>query len=326
MLVVRLYRAVFGLAAAYNVGLGLWAIVQPHAFFDLFQLAPPRYPSIWSTLGMVLGLYGVGYAYAAVHLDRARPFVAIGLAGKILGPIGWILAVQAGELPVRTVGLILFDDIAWWVPFSFFLLEGTDLARRLRGAAPYACAAFNALAVLITATVLRPGTALAEDPAGYIARAATFWRVGWVVWVWASLSLLAFYAWWGARLGRPRLVFTALAIATVGLTFDLAADSLLIGWLPRDYQAVMPVATVLTGGLANGLYTLAGVILTLGTPGLRGPLVLWTWAVWGAGFLLSTFALVTYAPGVAWSTALLFILFCPWTVAIGWRLRSGLAF
>src|SRR2546428_9854057 len=107
----RLYRLIFGLAAAYNIGLGLWAVLIPHGFFDLFRLAPPRYPAIWSTLGMELGLYGLLYAYAARHLDWARPVVAVGLAGKILGPIGRMLAGPAGEPPIRTLGLIPVHEV-----------------------------------------------------------------------------------------------------------------------------------------------------------------------------------------------------------------------
>ncbi|HJT18762.1 MAG TPA: hypothetical protein VJ853_15300, partial [Thermoanaerobaculia bacterium] len=81
----RVYRLTFSAAAAYNVAFGLWAALFPYAFFDVFALDAPRYPAIWACLGMVVGLYGAGYAYAAWRLDRAFPFIAIGLAGKILG-------------------------------------------------------------------------------------------------------------------------------------------------------------------------------------------------------------------------------------------------
>ena len=56
----RLYRLVFAAAATYNVAFGLWAAVWPLSFFAVFDLDPPRYPSIWACLGMVVGLYGAG--------------------------------------------------------------------------------------------------------------------------------------------------------------------------------------------------------------------------------------------------------------------------
>src|SRR5687768_6038695 len=83
----KIYRLVFTAAAIYNIAFGLWAALVPHGFFRLFDLDTPRYPAIWACLGMVVGLYGVVYAYAAWRLDRAAPLIAIGLAGKVLGPI-----------------------------------------------------------------------------------------------------------------------------------------------------------------------------------------------------------------------------------------------
>ena len=61
---------------------------------------------------------------AAAAKTMTVPFIAIGLAGKLLGPAGWILTVAGGEWPVRTITLILFNDVIWWVPFSLFLLDG----------------------------------------------------------------------------------------------------------------------------------------------------------------------------------------------------------
>src|SRR5262245_16087863 len=152
------YRLIFGLAALYNLSFGLWTGLAPYAFFNLLQLRRPLYPSIWSCLGMVVGTYGLAYAYAALRLERAWPLIAIGLVGKVLGPIGWVLTVRSGEWPVRTFSLVLFNDIVWWLPFTLFLLDGTRFGERLRGAAGPACGALNALAVLAIAFLLKPGT------------------------------------------------------------------------------------------------------------------------------------------------------------------------
>ncbi len=46
------FRFLFGLSALYNVGFGLWAGLFPRAFFEVFALDPPRYPSIFACLGM----------------------------------------------------------------------------------------------------------------------------------------------------------------------------------------------------------------------------------------------------------------------------------
>jgi len=95
-------------------------------------MAPPNYPSLWQCLGMVVGLYGLLYAHAAVHLNWAKVIIAVGLAGKILGPIGMFMAVRSGEWPLRAVTLIVFNDFVWWLPFTLFLLDETRIGQAVR--------------------------------------------------------------------------------------------------------------------------------------------------------------------------------------------------
>jgi hypothetical protein len=116
------FRAIFGLAALYNFAFGIWAGLFPLAFFELFEVDPPRYPSLWSCLGMVVGLYGVLYALAAWKPEEGGVVIAVGLLGKILGPAGWVLTVHRSELPARTFPLILCNDLIWWLPFGWYFL------------------------------------------------------------------------------------------------------------------------------------------------------------------------------------------------------------
>src|SRR5437016_5078647 len=88
----RLFRSVFATAGAYNIAFGLWAALWPMAFFNWFNLAPLRYPGIWACLGMVVGVYGLLYWYAAWKPDAAWPIIAVGLLGKMLGPIGMVMS------------------------------------------------------------------------------------------------------------------------------------------------------------------------------------------------------------------------------------------
>jgi len=320
-----LYRLIFAAAAAYNIAFGLWAALTPVSFFALFDLAPPLYPSIWACLGMVIGLYGLGYAYAAARVDRAAPFIAIGLLGKLLGPIGWLLTVSRGEWPIRTLPLILFNDVIWWLPFALFLLEGTRVAARLRRLAPLACSVTNFVAMVAMATALRFGTEIVPLPAdriAYIAAHPILWRAGWSLWIAAAMSLVAFYAWWGGLLEHPGWGLAAVTIAAAGLLCDFSGESLLIAWLPRDYDAVAPAATLLSGAAANGLYTLGGIVLTIATPSLRGLLRSLTWAVWVAGAAVTASALAGSPLGIAISTTILFVMFCPWVLLVGRALGS----
>ena len=319
----RIYQSVFGLAALYNIAFGLWASLFPRSFFDCLEMAQPNYPGLWQCLGMVLGLYGVLYAYAGWKLDRARPIIAVGLAGKILGPIGWVMSVHSGEWPWRTFTLIVFDDLIWWVPFALFLLEKKRGGQRLRRCAPWVCAAANTVAAVAMLLALRGGTEAVSsiaERATYIANHAALWRAGWMIWIGAALSLVAFFAWWGAWLPSARWSIAACAVATAGLACDLFAESLFIGWLPQRIETIGQVGSLLTGGAANGLYTLAGAMLTAGTPSLRGWLRAWAWATWASGFALTIFTCARSVPGMIISTAVLMSLLCPWVAVFGWKI------
>ncbi|HEU4400789.1 MAG TPA: hypothetical protein VFT43_01665 [Candidatus Polarisedimenticolia bacterium] len=316
----RVYRLLFALAAVYNLAFAAWAIGWPRSFFGLLAIDPPRYPAIWQCLGMVVGVYGLGYAYAARRLDRAFPFIALGLLGKVLGPVGWVATVHSGEWPIRTFTLILFNDVVWWLPFGLFLLEGTRAGRWLRASGPSLCCALNLAAALAMLLALRPGSEAVPDlpmRVGYIAAHPALWRAGWGLWIMAALSLLGFYGWWGARVRSRSLGIAALVLATTGVVGDLLAESLYIGWLPADYDRIATLARFLTGVWGNSLYTVAGILLTLGSPWLRGPARACAWLIWAAGLALAVFALTGNAAGIAASMALLFILFCPWVAWVG---------
>lgn len=319
---IELHRAILLLAAAYDIAFGLWAALAPRAFFDLFQLDTPRYPAIWATFGMVVGLYGALYAYAAWRPQAMRPIVAVGLAGKILGPIGWVVAVGGGELPVRTFGFIAFNDLVWWVPFVLVLSDGTAVAARARALAPYVCAAVNAAAAIALATVLAPGASNAptEANAAYVHGHVEVWRAGWLLWIAAAISLLAFFAWWATRLERSALLWAALAIACAGLAFDLVAESLLASWSPERFVDVAPEAFRLTGVGANGLYSVAGLILTARTRGLPRWLTQWSWTIWLLGVGLAVAVAIGSDIAARLLTAALFALLVPWLVVFGRRL------
>jgi small multidrug resistance pump len=315
---MNMYRLIFAAAALYNIVFGLWASLAPRAFFGMFHLQPASYPAIWACLGMVVGLYGVGYAYAAWRLDRAFPFIAIGLAGKILGPIGWVMSVRSGELPFRTFPLIVFDDLMWWLPFAMFLLEGTRVTKWLARTAPYWCAALHAAAAFGTLILLRGGSEAVADidkRVAYLSEHSDRWRAGWLLWMMAAISLAAFYAWWGSRVpSRPALI--AFAIAALGLACDFSGESLLIAWIPRPGSSMYRTATLLSAAAGNGFYTVAGIMLTFFTKPLR-PLA---WLVWLSGIALTIATIVNVPAAITLASAALMILFIPFVVLLGRRL------
>lgn len=110
-------------AGVYNLFWGALVVLMPLAPFHWAAMAPPRYPSIWQCVGMIVGVYGIGYLVAAKNPTRHWPIVIVGLLGKVFGPIGFVLAASRGELPWKAGWTILTNDLLWWIPFALILRE-----------------------------------------------------------------------------------------------------------------------------------------------------------------------------------------------------------
>jgi hypothetical protein len=112
---------VLKLAAIYNLVWGAWTILLPNQIFDLTGIERPNYPGIWQCVGMIVGVYGIGYWFAARDFRVHWPIVLVGFLGKIFGPIGFVGAVRSGELPLAWGVTILTNDLIWWIPFAAML-------------------------------------------------------------------------------------------------------------------------------------------------------------------------------------------------------------
>jgi hypothetical protein len=186
---------------------------------------------------------------------------------------------------------------------------------------PYACAVVNGLAGLALATVLAPGVSLAPTGAnaGYVADHLLLWRLGWGLWIVAALSLLAFLGWWASRIGWSPVTHAAILLAVIGVLADVVAESRLIAWIPGQ-PFDLDSALRLSGVVANGCYSVAGLLLVSRTRGLTPWLAGWSWAVWLLGVGLAVAAAVSSDDASRILTAALFVLFVPWLVVFGRRL------
>lgn len=108
-------------AGIYNGLWGLSVIVAPYWFFDFAGMERPLYPEIWQCVGMIVGVYGVGYLVAATDSNRHWPIVLVGLLGKIFGPIGFASALASGSFTPKAGLTILTNDLIWWIPFGVLL-------------------------------------------------------------------------------------------------------------------------------------------------------------------------------------------------------------
>jgi hypothetical protein len=180
-------------------------------------------------------------------------------------------------------------------------------------------AAFAAMAV-----VLRHGLATAElvDRLRFLSDHSSLWVGSWLVWNAAALSILYFYlsmAWVHIPelSGRATVFRFAIAITATAVALDLAAEGIYMGVLPglvgeaplhppydhtaeaRLFLLLNRVAEMMTAYAANGLYTIAAIILAWQT---RRSYPAWTWlaglAIGIGGFGLSLAALLASVEGM----------------------------
>lgn len=108
-------------AGVYNLVWGAVVIGWPNALFDAIAAERPNYPALWQCIGMIVGVYGVGYLIAASDPRRHWPIVLVGLLGKIFGPMGFAFALLHGTFPPLFGLTILTNDLLWWAPFAAIL-------------------------------------------------------------------------------------------------------------------------------------------------------------------------------------------------------------
>ncbi len=127
-------------AAYYNLVWGALIVFWPHALFDLAGLPRPNYPEIWQCVGMIVGVYGIGYWIASYNSERHWPIVLVGLLGKIFGPLGFVQPLVAGVFNWKFGLTILTNDLIWWIPFFLTVKQGleADFMSEARGADPLA--------------------------------------------------------------------------------------------------------------------------------------------------------------------------------------------
>lgn len=126
----RWHRAVFIAAGIYNLSWGLFSALEPQWLFRFAGMEPQNHPQIFACLGMVVGIYGILYLEVARVPERGWLIAAVGLLGKVLGPIGLILLISQGTWPAKTFILCATNDFIWWVPFGLYLYDAWPSFRR----------------------------------------------------------------------------------------------------------------------------------------------------------------------------------------------------
>lgn len=208
-----------------------------------------------------------------------------------------------------------------------------EAARQMDARVPLLVFCTHLLAAVAMLVVLRHGL---PDPATTWAERLDFvrshlsaWWVGWLLWQLAALSLLALYVTLGLRwrARRPLLVVLALMLAAAAFGADVGGQSLYMG-MPAfsdaaSFAKLEIVAALLTGYVGNGLYTVAGLLLTVaGLGDLPRRIVAASFVLWSAGFGLAGASLGQSILLQQITTGLMLASLFVWTLLL-WRwLRS----
>jgi len=113
---------VLKLAAVYNVIWGAWVVFFPDYFFQITGMEPLTHTTIWQGMGMIVGVYGIGYWLASYDPIRHWPIVLVGFLGKIFGPLGFLLNYfMLQSIPYEFSYTLYTNDLIWWVPFFLIL-------------------------------------------------------------------------------------------------------------------------------------------------------------------------------------------------------------
>lgn len=166
-----------------------------------------------------------------------------------------------------------------------------------------------------------------EDRLAYIASHRAAWIGGWMLWQIAAISLLAFYGVLALRF-RGILSVVAMGVATAGLAIDFICETRYIGVLPdlrgAAFAALDRELEVLIGYAANGLYTVALVLLVIaGWRELPRVARVLAAPVVASGFVLCAASLAHDARLETATSAILFPLFTLWIFVVGYWLRKN---
>lgn len=207
--------------------------------------------------------------------------------------------------------------------------------------AAWLAAGAHVVAGLAMLLVLRHGLETApslEARIRFIAEHQALWTAGWLTWNAAALSILyfcvAFAAAHSADRERPPLWF-AVALCAAAVACDLGAESIFMGVLAdlarpsldelsrgapgaaSRFLLWQRSAVMLTGYVANGLYSGAILVLWWITRSAYGPLAVAAGlALCLAGFALSAAALVSSVAGMFWANVVLLPSLVVWLVAV----------
>ncbi|HET6879880.1 MAG TPA: hypothetical protein VFI31_06985 [Pirellulales bacterium] len=118
-------RRLLWFVGGYNLLAGLGMLCFYHEGFKLLGVAKPDLNLPIQLVGVLVGLFGIGYWMVAAEPVRNRNILLLGFWSKALGSLLGIYYVGVGKLPPFFLAILFVSDIGYLPPFYAIL-------RRLR--------------------------------------------------------------------------------------------------------------------------------------------------------------------------------------------------
>jgi hypothetical protein len=118
-------------AGFYNLAWGVFIFNKPLVFYQSLNQEVFTFPWFVPWLGVLVGLLGWVYWWAAVNPARYWYLILIGLLTKTGGALGGDWLLLAGENP-QFWGFVLhlvFNDMLWILPFGWAFYISYQLAK-----------------------------------------------------------------------------------------------------------------------------------------------------------------------------------------------------
>jgi hypothetical protein len=125
-------------AGSYNILAGISMICFYHEGYKLLGIPKPELILPVQVMGILVGLFGVGYHLVAQNPIENRNILMLGFLSKALASVAALYYVGVGELPLVFLPVLFLADIIYLPPFYVILQRLYRLAaleRRTLGAA-----------------------------------------------------------------------------------------------------------------------------------------------------------------------------------------------
>lgn len=117
------WRGLFAFAAFYNLAVGGALLAAPATIAGRLGVGGDGGPYAVAMTGLLIAVFGVGYAMVSAAPARNRGIVWIGALGKIGAALLAAMQFNAGVIPLSTF-LLGMGDLVFVVLFGIFLWRG----------------------------------------------------------------------------------------------------------------------------------------------------------------------------------------------------------